>query len=179
MKISQIIDKINDQQLFVPAFQREYVWKRNDAKNLIESLIRDYPTGTMLTWDTNHPPELKGDYIYETKKGTVKLILDGQQRITTLYMLMTGELPPYYSQKDITNDIRGLYVNVETLVLEYFKKNIMEHDPLWINITEIIKNKIRFLDVINHLASKNEGEPIPREIEYKIGDNIEAIKKNT
>ena len=177
MKISQIIDKINDQQLFVPAFQREYVWKRNDAKNLIESLIRDYPTGTMLTWDTNNPPELKGDYIYETSKGTVKLILDGQQRITTLYMLMTGELPPYYSQKDITNDIRGLYVNVETLVLEYFKKNIMEHDPLWINITEIIKNKIRFLDVINHLASKNEGEHIPREREYKIGDNIEAIKK--
>ena len=57
MKISQIIDKINDQQLFVPAFQREYVWKRNDAKNLIESLIRDYPTGTMLTWDTNNPPD--------------------------------------------------------------------------------------------------------------------------
>ena len=38
MKISQIIDKINDQQLFVPAFQREYVWKRNDAKNLIEQV---------------------------------------------------------------------------------------------------------------------------------------------
>ena len=31
MKIRQIIDKINDRQLFVPAFQREYVWKRNDA----------------------------------------------------------------------------------------------------------------------------------------------------
>ena len=108
MKISQIIDKINDQQLFVPAFQREYVWKRNDAKNLIESLIKDYPTGTMLTWDTNNPPELKGDYVYETNKGTVKLILDGQQRITTLYMLMTGEIPPYYSPKDISTDIRGL-----------------------------------------------------------------------
>ena len=177
MKISQIIDKINDQQLFVPAFQREYVWKRNDAKNLIESLIRDYPTGTMLTWDTNNPPELKGDYVYKTNTGPVKLILDGQQRITTLFMLMTGEIPPYYSHKDINTHIRGLYVNVETLVLEYFKKNIMEHDPLWINITEIIKNKIRFLDVINHLASKNEGEHIPREREHKIADNFESIKK--
>ena len=35
MKISQIIDKIDERQLFVPAFQREYVWKRPDAKNLI------------------------------------------------------------------------------------------------------------------------------------------------
>lgn len=49
MKIRQIIDKIDENQLFVPAFQREYVWKRDDAKRLIASLIKDYPTGTMLS----------------------------------------------------------------------------------------------------------------------------------
>ena len=59
MKIRQIIDKIVHRQLFVPAFQREYVWKRNDAKNLIESLIKDYPTGAMLTWDTNKPTRIE------------------------------------------------------------------------------------------------------------------------
>ena len=37
MKISQIIDKINEKHLFVPAFQREYVWKKPDAKNLVSS----------------------------------------------------------------------------------------------------------------------------------------------
>jgi len=56
MKINQILDKIDDNQLFVPAFQREYVWKRNNAKNLVASLIRQYPTGTLLTWETNNPP---------------------------------------------------------------------------------------------------------------------------
>ena len=65
MKISQILDKIDENQLFIPAFQREYVWKRDDAKNLIYSLIKDYPTGTMLTWETNNPPELKGKHKYE------------------------------------------------------------------------------------------------------------------
>jgi len=44
MKIQQIIDKIDEHQLHVPAFQREYVWKRADAKNLISSLINEYPT---------------------------------------------------------------------------------------------------------------------------------------
>ena len=88
MKISQILDKIDENQLFVPAFQREYVWKRDDAKKLINSLIKDYPTGTMLTWETNHPPELKGSHQYDKQQGSVKIILDGQQRITTLYMLM-------------------------------------------------------------------------------------------
>jgi len=177
MKINQIIDKINEHHLFVPAFQREYVWKKKDAKNLIDSLIKDYPTGTMLTWETTKPPELKGEYVYETSKGAVKLILDGQQRITTLYLLMTGKIPPYYTQKDIIQDVRGLHVNVETLNLEYYKKTIMEHDPLWINITEIFKGNVRTRDVVDQLERKNNGERIPRARENKIDDNIEAIKR--
>jgi uncharacterized protein with ParB-like and HNH nuclease domain len=177
MKINQIIDKINEHHLFVPAFQREYVWKRKDAKNLVDSLINDYPTGTMLTWETTNPPELKGDYVYEVSKGAVKLILDGQQRITTLYMLMTGEIPPYYTEKEILNDIRGLYVNVESLILEYYRKTIMENDPTWVDITEIFKGNVRTRDIIDALENKNEGERLPRERENKIDDNIESIKR--
>jgi len=44
MKISIILEKIDEDQLFVPAFQREYVWKRDDAKQLIDSVIHPYPT---------------------------------------------------------------------------------------------------------------------------------------
>jgi len=114
MKVSNILDKIDENQLFVPAFQREYVWKREDAKNLMDSLIKEYPTGTILTWDTNRPPELKGNHVYDEKQGAVKILLDGQQRITTLYMLIRGTIPPYYTQEDIgPNDTRGLYANVE------------------------------------------------------------------
>jgi uncharacterized protein with ParB-like and HNH nuclease domain len=98
MQIRQIIDKINDNQIFVPAFQREYVWKRPDAKALFTSLIKRYPTGTLLTWETTNPPELKGKKKYASEMGAVKLILDGQQRITTIYMILEGNLPPYYTQ---------------------------------------------------------------------------------
>ena len=91
MKISTILDKIDDKQLFVPAFQREYVWKRDNAKQLIDSLIKEYPIGTILTWETSNPPEFKGPYKYRIEQGAVKMILDGQQRITTLYMLITRE----------------------------------------------------------------------------------------
>ena len=78
MKISNIIDKIDEHQLFVPAFQREYVWKREHAKQLMDSLIKDYPTGTMLTWETNQPPELKGPHQYDPLQGAVRVLLDGQ-----------------------------------------------------------------------------------------------------
>ena len=177
MKIRQIIDKIDENQLFVPAFQREYVWKRNDAKNLISSLIKDYPTGTMLTWETNNPPELKGNYKYEINKGAVKIILDGQQRITTLYMLMCDKIPPYYTEKDIENDIRGLHVNVETLELEYYKIKTMENNPLWCNITNILQGKIRERDITDELEKRNNGERLPRERESLISNNIRSIER--
>jgi uncharacterized protein with ParB-like and HNH nuclease domain len=105
-KISTILDKIDERQLFVPAFQREYVWKREDAKELIDSLVKSYPTGTMLTWETNKP-ELKGQHVYDEKQGAVRILLDGQQRITTLYMLIRGTIPHYYTAQEITNDIHS------------------------------------------------------------------------
>lgn len=177
MKIRQIIDKIDENQLFVPAFQREYVWKRTDAKNLISSLIKDYPTGTMLTWETNNPPELKGRFKYDQNKGSVKIILDGQQRITTLYMLMKGEIPPYYSEKEIENDVRNLYVNLETNELEYYKVKTMENNPLWVNITDIFQGKIRERDITDELEKRNNGERLPRERETIISNNIRSIER--
>ena len=45
MKISTILDKVDEKQLFVPAFQRECVWKRDHAELLMNSLIKGYSTG--------------------------------------------------------------------------------------------------------------------------------------
>jgi len=177
VKINQIIDKIDERHLFVPAFQREYVWKRKDAKNLIYSLLKDYPTGTMLTWETTNPPELKGDYAYESTKGAVKLILDGQQRITTLYLLIKGEIPPYYQEKEILNDIRGLHVHLESLSLEYYKKTMMDGDPLWVNITDVFRNDITPWNITDQLDLEDQGEKSDGDRRNTIWKNIASIQQ--
>lgn len=174
VKISTILEKIDEKQLFVPAFQREYVWKRDDAKQLIDSLIKEYPTGTMLIWETDKPPELKGPHKYNEKQGAVRLLLDGQQRVTTLYMLINGEIPPYYTPAEIVNDTRGLYVNLETLELSYYMKTRMEKNPLWQNITDVFQRKIRARDVVRALEAR--GETVTREREDKIDDNTRSIE---
>lgn len=174
MKISTALDKIDEFQLFVPAFQREYVWKRDDAKQLVDSLIKEYPTGTMLTWETNNPPELKGPHKYDAKQGAVRILLDGQQRLTTLYMLVRGSIPPYYTAPEILNDTRGLYVNVETLELEYYSKTKMENDPRWQNITHVFQRKIRARDIIRELEGK--GEIVSRQRDDLLDDNMRAIE---
>jgi len=174
MKINQILDKIDGYQLFVPAFQREFVWKRDDAKKLISSMLKDYPTGTMLTWETNTPPELKGNYTYNHSKGSVKLILDGQQRITTLYLLIKGKIPPYYTEHEIINDIRGLYVNVLSLDLEYYKKIVMNGNPFWVDITKIFTNEVNALHIIKAIKAQQE---IDDENQFLILDNISKVQQ--
>jgi hypothetical protein len=174
MKISTILEKIDENQLFVPAFQREYVWTRDDAKQLIDSLIKEYPTGTMLTWETANPPELKGPHKYNEKQGAVKLLLDGQQRVTTLYMLIRGEIPPYYTAPEIMNDTRDLFVQLETLELSYYMKTRMENSPLWANITHVFQRKVRARDVVRTLEDK--GETVTRQREDRIDDNTRAIE---
>ena len=174
MKISTILEKIDENQLFVPAFQREYVWKRDDAKQLIDSLIKEYPTGTMLTWETSNPPELKGPHKYNENQGAVKLLLDGQQRVTTLYMLIRGIIPPYYSEQEIMEDTRNLFVQLETLELSYYMKTRMETNPLWQNITHVFQRNIRARDVVRNLEEK--GETVTRERQDRIDDNTRAIE---
>lgn len=174
MKINQILDAVDANQLFVPAFQREYVWKRNDAKQLVDSLIRDYPTGTMLTWSTSDPPELKGPHKYHPSQGAVRLLLDGQQRVTTLYMLIRGEIPPYYTAPEIKNDIRGLYVNLRTLDLQYYTKSRMENDPFWRDTTEVFAGKVRAFSF--QAAFKDLGEEERMAQLDALDDNIQSIR---
>ena len=175
MKISAILDKVDEHQLFVPAFQREYVWKRDDAKSLIESLIKEYPTGTMLTWETANPPELKGPHKYHEKQGAVRILLDGQQRVTTLYMLMRGAIPPYYTAPEIMNDTRGLHVNLETLELSYYMKTRMENNPLWQNITDVFQGKISAFDLQSAFTKVKKVLSMD-ELKH-LNDNINAITR--
>lgn len=175
MKISTILDKIDEKQLFVPAFQREYVWKRDDAKQLIDSLIKEYPTGTMLLWETAKPPELKGPHKYDEKQGAVRLLLDGQQRVTTLYMLIRGEIPSYYTQPEIMNDTRGLYVNLETLELSYYMKKRMENNPLWQNITDIFQGRVSAFDLQSKFVEVDR--QIGMDELKKLNENINAITR--
>lgn len=175
MKISTILDKIDENQLFVPAFQREYVWQRDDAKELIDSLIKEYPTGTMLTWETGNPPELKGPYKYNEKQGAVRLLLDGQQRVTTLYMLIKGDIPPYYTAPEIMHDTRGLYVNVETLELSYYMKTRMENNPSWQNITDVFKGNVSAFSLQAKFAELSRDLTMGELT--RLNDNINAITR--
>jgi len=136
MKIGELIDGIEKFDLVMPEFQREYVWEREQAKQLLVSLYRGYPTGSLLFWKTDNPPEIKNAAVTADKIGTTSVILDGQQRLTTLYLFTRGEIPPYYRAEDITNDPRDLYFDVETGDFQYYQHILMSKNPTWVPVVD-------------------------------------------
>ena len=56
MKVSTILDQIDDGAIALPVFQRGYVWNRDQVRGLLESLYRRHPVGSLLTWVTKPIP---------------------------------------------------------------------------------------------------------------------------
>lgn len=136
MSIRELLDDIQKLNIVMPEFQREYVWHREQAKQLLVSLYKEYPTGSLLFWKTDNPPDIKNSAVARDKVGTTNVILDGQQRLTTLYLLTRGEIPPYYRESEILNDPRSLYFNLEDGEFQYYQSQRMERNPTWVPVVD-------------------------------------------
>lgn len=174
MKISDLLTSISQKDMVLPEFQREYVWSTEQAKQLISSLLKEYPVGGLLFWKTDKPPELKNVDVLPEKLGTVTVMLDGQQRLTTLYMLLRGEIPPYYKETDITHDPRNLYFNIETRDFQYYQPSRMKGNPLWICVTTIFDGTE--INVFEIASSSNEDMKEGFQLAQTYTNNITALR---
>ena len=130
-KIQEFLDDIRNHNIVLPEFQREYVWNREKAKQLLVSLYKKYPVGGVLLWKTGKPPKLKNIDRLPEKLGTLQVLLDGQQRLTTLHMLTSGDIPAYYTEAEIESDPRDLFFHLETADFQYYQSSRMASDPMW------------------------------------------------
>lgn len=90
IKINQLISLVSKTKWVVPHFQRYFDWSRTDVKDFWKSIFNDYYVGSFLLWETDRNPELGIQAIKGVTKSKDELkpeaiILDGQQRITSLY----------------------------------------------------------------------------------------------
>jgi len=172
MKIRELMDSIRDLDMVLPEFQREYVWEREQAKQLMVSLFRDYPTGSLLFWKTANPPDIKNAAIPRDKIGTTLVILDGQQRLTTLYLLARGSIPPYYTPDDIKNDPRNLYFDLESGDFQYYQSTRMQKNPTWVAVTECFTNPPKIFDIAKQKLAPGQD---PFEIAQRYNDNLTRL----
>jgi hypothetical protein len=169
--IKDLLEEIRHKEIVLPEFQREFTWNKDQVRSLFESLYKGYPTGSLLIWVTDDPPKIKHDAYDLEKVRRVKVLLDGQQRLTSLYIHIHGELPPYYTPNEMGNGYFDLYFNLKTGVFRYYRKLEMQNDPLWWKLNEIFTNSPSVFTLISSLGIDDPDE------RSRLGESIEANLK--
>lgn len=136
MKISTVLDHIDSGHMALPEFQRGYVWNRDQVRGLFDSLYRRHPVGGLLVWATeSKTASHRGDG--PLAAGIVKLLLDGQQRMTSLYGVVRGKPPRFFDGN--VKAFTGLRFYLEDERFEFYQPAKMKDDPLWIDVTELMQ----------------------------------------
>lgn len=103
-KVREIVDRAVQHDWSVPEFQRGFVWKSTQVRDLAESLWRDYPVGSILIWDsTSQRSDVEPRGALDAQAPTHWLV-DGQQRTTALCIL-SGRKPYWWREDQDWNDV--------------------------------------------------------------------------
>jgi len=136
MKISTILEHIDLGLMALPEFQRGYVWNRDQVRGFFDSLYRRHPVGGLLVWVTeSKAASHRGDA--PLAAGIVKLLLDGQQRMTSLYGVIRGRAPKFFDGNSAA--FSGLRFHLGTETFSFYQPIKMQDDPLWIDVTDLMQ----------------------------------------
>jgi len=206
ISISECIDAIHNNELYLPAIQRKMVWKQDKIINFFDSLLRGYPIGTFIFWKLNNKiiktyPFYKFlnnfDERHENNNELIQRnilkskslgVLDGQQRLSSIYLGLTGDYTYKMKGKskkfENTNFITSkLYINLFENK-EFMNQSFNKYELSF--LSEIQKNKIdnkHFWFELGEILNLKSESAIEKNIDLKIGYfkkdiiNIKVINK--
>ena len=116
VKYTDLISEIRTGQVKIPQFQRKFVWGIKASAKLLHSVMKGYPIGTFIYWRTNERLRAIRDLgnlkLPDPKHGEyVNYVLDGQQRLTSLFAAMTGVTIQNEDGKSV--DYSEIYVDLQ------------------------------------------------------------------
>lgn len=178
-KIQTLVDMANDGTLGLPDLQRGFVWKASKVRDLLDSMLKGYPIGYIMLWASQNTKSDNKTIGVDEKKTDYQdyVIIDGQQRITSLYAVITG--------KEIIdeNGKKPIKISFNPIKREFAVKTaVMDKDSEWIaDISDIFKNETRsrkyvneFIDSYEESLEKNNLQ-LNDDLEQKIADNIANV----
>ncbi|MEG8979330.1 DUF262 domain-containing protein [Priestia megaterium] len=147
--LSSLLNDIECGRIKIPQFQREYVWEKKAAAQLLDSIAKGFPIGTFILWETQE--ELRsvrniGNHdLPDTPSGHVaQYVLDGQQRITSLYTCFKGLV---IKRNGKTEDFSEIYIDLEAHEDdEVVTLNYKEDNPdRYVKIVDLLYGKLSVL----------------------------------
>lgn len=171
-QLNHLITNIDTGEIALPDLQRPFVWDNSKVKELFDSLYKGLPIGMLILWKINESNDEFKPIGLNKKTTPSKLIIDGQQRLTALYSVITGSeiIDKNYKHKQI----KIAYNPFEEI---FEVQNVaIKNDPLWIsNITDIFKGNI-FSFVNEFINNLKEKRPDFEFDEMKVQENISSLK---
>ena len=144
-KYSYLIDNLKNGIYQIPKFQRDFVWGRAEVAKLIDSLLKGFPVGSFILWKTNERlkaiKSIGGKILnYSEDKDFIYYILDGQQRLTSLYLALEGLEIGKDCYKEIFIDLdKELDDNDEICTITRSENYISFYDLMNAKIADICK----------------------------------------
>lgn len=147
---SSLIAEIEKGQIKIPQFQRDFVWTIQKSAGLIDSIIKGYPIGTFIFWKTKDRlrsvRNIGNQVLPDPEAGeSVDYVLDGQQRLTSLYACLNGSsIEREDRQKN--DDFSQIYINLKSKEDEKIVTTEIEEDNnSYISILDLRAGDFTFL----------------------------------
>lgn len=146
---SNLINEVQKKIIKIPKFQRDFVWDINKTAELLDSILKGYPIGTFILWETGE--QINGirnignwEFPDVPERATTQYVLDGQQRITSLLAAYLGAKIQKVGERKET-DYKGIVVNLGG--------NMSENDDQIITATPTGDKFIPLYKVLNFTPS--------------------------
>jgi len=183
MKVEDLLKDIKSGKLGLPDLQRPFVWKDNKVRDLLDSMLKGFPIGYIMIWSAPEDYEnVKQIGLNEKNyKRSEDLVIDGQQRLTSLIAAMYGikVIDKKFKERRIRIVFNPLDRTFEVWSNRY------EKDPQWINdISKVFEadanheaTKFRrgFIKQLNEYFLSKEEPELTEEQEIAIEENLNAL----
>lgn len=123
IRLTHILEEIKKGSIKIPIFQREFLWTGINILALFDSIEKSYPIGSLLFWKPEEEYRYKeefGQYIVSNKTKEIKYVLDGSQRLSTLFGCLAN--PKNFSKVTISETLKKceVYYDLDREEFSYF-----------------------------------------------------------
>ncbi len=187
--IRRIVSALNDREqdggFWLPNIQRPFVWGEDQICKLFDSILREYPISTLLVWKTtskirrrrfidNWKDSLRLSDFYVLEDDNRKnLVLDGQQRLQSLFIGLRGS----FEGRELFLDIlSGELATPDDIKYKFGFLRAADAKFPWINFKKLVYSNAKMRELEDEMASRAGRSLAPSELD-KVRDHIELVRR--
>ena len=151
VKVGQLVADYRAGRIVIPEFQRDYVWRKNRAPRLMDSLYRSFPISTLLLWQSAEYAKARRSSPKPAAGRIMSWLIDGQQRVMTLSRVMSGD--------------EGIEVLFNPQSDDFSLANVAtRHDPNWVRVADLLDDSV-YRELRRDLPSGKKGARLEDQFE--------------